>query len=47
MTRRDEDVVTELFTANSHDYVLFFSDRGRVYRLKCYEVPEDVYKRQA
>ena len=40
MTRRDEDVVTELFTANSHDYVLFFSDRGRVYRLKCYEVPE-------
>ena len=31
MTRRDEDVVTELFTANSHDYVLFFSDRGRVY----------------
>ena len=38
--RRDEDVVTELFTANSHDYVLFFSDRGRVYRLKCYEVPE-------
>ena len=40
MTRRDEDIVTELFTANNHDYVLFFSDRGRVYRLKCYEVPE-------
>ncbi len=40
MTRREEDVVTELFTANSHDYMLFFSDCGRVYRLKCYEIPE-------
>ncbi len=40
MSRREEDVATELFIANSHDYVLFFSDRGRVYRLKCYEIPE-------
>ena len=40
MTRREEDVATELFIANSHDYVLFFSDRGRVYQLKCYEIPE-------
>ena len=40
MSRREEDVATELFVANSHDYVLFFSDRGRVYRLKCYEIPE-------
>lgn len=40
MTRRDEDVATEMFIANSHDYILFFSDRGRVYRLKCYEIPE-------
>ncbi len=40
MTRRDEDVATEIFVINSHDYVMFFSDRGRVYRLKCYEVPE-------
>lgn len=40
MTRRDEDVATEMFIAGSHDYVLFFSNRGRVYRLKCYEVPE-------
>ena len=40
MTRREEDVASELFIANSHDFVLFFSDRGRVYRLKCYEIPE-------
>ncbi len=40
MTRRDEDVATEIFVINSHDYVMFFSDRGRVYRLKCYEIPE-------
>ena len=40
MSRREEDVATELFIANSHDYVLFFSDRGRVYQLKCYEIPE-------
>lgn len=40
MTRRDEDVATEMFVINSHDYVLFFSNLGRVYRLKCYEIPE-------
>lgn len=40
MTRREEDVATEMFIINSHDYVLFFTDRGRVYRLKCYEIPE-------
>lgn len=40
MTRREEDVATEMFIINSHDYVLFFSNLGRVYRLKCYEVPE-------
>ncbi|MDO5123901.1 MAG: DNA gyrase subunit A [Eubacteriales bacterium] len=40
MTRREEDVATELFTSGSHDYILFFSDKGRVYRLKCYEIPE-------
>ncbi len=40
MTRRDEDFVEELFIASTHDYVLFFTDRGRVYRLKCYEIPE-------
>ena len=40
MTRRDEDVAAEMFVLNSHDYVMFFSDLGRVYRLKAYEVPE-------
>lgn len=40
MSHREEDVATEMFVINSHDYVLFFTDKGRVYRLKCYEVPE-------
>lgn len=40
MSRREEDIATEMFVINSHDYVLFFTDKGRVYRLKCYEVPE-------
>jgi len=40
MTRRDEDTVSELFIINSHDYILFFTNLGRVYRIKCYEVPE-------
>lgn len=40
MSRREEDVATEMFVINSHDYVLFFTDKGRVYRLKCYAVPE-------
>ncbi len=40
MTRREEDFAAEMFTTGSHDYILFFSDLGRVYRLKCYEIPE-------
>lgn len=40
MTTREEDVPTEMFVINSHDYVMFFTNLGRVYRLKCYEVPE-------
>ena len=40
MTRRDEDTVSELFIINSHDYILFFTNRGKVYRIKCYEIPE-------
>ena len=40
MNRRDEDVATEIFVTGSHDYVLFLSSLGRVYKLKCYEVPE-------
>lgn len=40
MTRREEDVASEMFVIGTHDYVMFFTDRGRAYRLKCYEVPE-------
>lgn len=40
MTRRDEDVATEMFVIGSHDYVMFFTNLGKVYRLKCYEIPE-------
>ena len=40
MTRRDEDFVQELFMCGTHDYILFATDKGRIYRLKGYEVPE-------
>ena len=40
MTRRDEDFVEELFVCSSHDYVLFFTSTGKMYRLKGYEIPE-------
>ncbi len=40
LARRDEDTVNELFVINSHDYIFFFTNFGRVYRLKCYEVHE-------
>ncbi len=40
MTRRDEDAASEMFVIGTHDYVLFFTNRGRAYRLKCYEIPE-------
>lgn len=40
MSRREEDVAKEMFVVNSHDHVMFFTNLGRVYKLKCYEVPE-------
>lgn len=40
MSKREEDVASDMFVINSHDYVLFFTNFGRVYRLKCYEIPE-------
>ncbi|NCO57134.1 MAG: DNA gyrase subunit A [Nitrospirae bacterium CG18_big_fil_WC_8_21_14_2_50_70_55] len=40
MQTREEDFVEHLFIATSHDTILFFTDRGRVYRLKVYEIPE-------
>ena len=36
----DEDYVEELFMTTSHHYILFFTNKGRVYRLKAYEIPE-------
>lgn len=40
MTRRDEDFVEDLFVCSTHDYILFFTNRGRMYRLKGYEIAE-------
>ena len=40
MTTREEDVVDTIFTASTHDQILFFTSLGRVYRLKGYQVPE-------
>ena len=39
MTTRDEDVVQHMLMASTHDYVLFFTNKGRVFRLKTYEIP--------
>lgn len=40
MTTKDEDVIAEIITANSHDYLLFFTNQGRIFRMKAYEVPQ-------
>ncbi len=40
ITTRDEDVVTDLFTASTHDYLFFFTDTGKVYRKKGYQIPQ-------
>lgn len=40
MKTRDEDAVTNVFVANTHSYVLVFTDRGRLYWLKVYEIPD-------
>ncbi len=40
MNRREEDVATDMFVSGTHDHILFFSNLGKVYRLKCYEIPE-------
>jgi len=39
MTTREEDVIEHVVNASTHDYLLFFTNRGRVFRLKTYEVP--------
>jgi DNA gyrase subunit A len=40
MKTRDEDAVTKVFVANTHSYVLVFTNRGRLYWLKVYEIPD-------
>ncbi len=40
MTTNDEDFVEEIINISSHDHVLFFTNRGKVYRIKGYEIPE-------
>ncbi|MBP3841215.1 MAG: DNA gyrase subunit A [Bacilli bacterium] len=40
MSTNEEDVVEHLISAKTHDYMLFFSDKGKVYRIKGYEIPE-------
>ncbi|HHW67687.1 MAG TPA: DNA gyrase subunit A [Epulopiscium sp.] len=40
MQTREEDFIEDLFIASTHHYILFFSNKGKVYRLKTYEIPE-------
>ncbi|MBR4098783.1 MAG: DNA gyrase subunit A, partial [Clostridium sp.] len=40
MTTRDEDQVVDVFTASTHDFILFFTDTGKVYKKKGYQIPE-------
>ena len=40
ITTREEDVVVDVFTASTHDYLLFFTDTGKAYRKKGYQIPE-------
>ena len=39
MTTKEEDIIDQLVTASTHDWLLFFTNKGRVFRLKAYEVP--------
>ncbi len=40
LTTREEDFVKDLFITSTHDYLLFFTNKGKMYRIKAYEVPE-------
>ncbi|MBR1443463.1 MAG: DNA gyrase subunit A [Firmicutes bacterium] len=40
MQTREEDYVKDLFLASNHDYILFFTNKGKVYRIKAYQIPE-------
>ena len=37
---REEDFVEHLFAANTHDFIMFFTNRGRAFKVKCYTIPE-------
>jgi DNA gyrase subunit A len=39
MTTKEEDIIDQLISTSTHDYLLFFTNRGRIFRLKAYEVP--------
>ncbi len=40
MTTKEEDVIDTIITANSHDFLLFFTNQGRIFRIKAYEIPQ-------
>ena len=40
MSRRDEDFVSDIYICSTHDYLMFFTNKGKVYRIKAYEIPE-------
>jgi DNA gyrase subunit A len=40
MQTREDDIVEDMFVCNSHDFVMMFTNKGRMYRLKAYEIPE-------
>ena len=40
MTTKEEDVISQIVTTNSHDFLLFFTNQGRIFRMKAYEVPQ-------
>lgn len=40
ITRREEDIVDTMFTASTHSYIMFFTDKGKAYKIKGYEIPE-------
>lgn len=42
MTPREKDVIKHLVVADTHDNLLLFTNRGKVYRLKCYDIPQDL-----
>lgn len=40
MTTKEEDVISQIITANSHDFLYFFTSQGRIFKMKAYEVPQ-------